>query len=106
MGENFVDDCRGGDIDNAHLFGFADLLVWIPLFFCLYKVEIESDSFKLETIFGVSIGLLMTTMAISLVPDLRDVTVILTTKIGPRQRQGSDWINRYSDPSARIVRLM
>ena len=63
---------------NAHLLGIAHLLVWIPLFYYLYKVEVKSDGFKFQSIFGAWIGLLMTTMAISLVLDVRDVTLILT----------------------------
>ena len=40
--------------------------------------ELMSKMAEFQTMFGVWIGLLMATMAISLVLDVRDVTLILT----------------------------
>ena len=62
--------------NNAHMLGAAHILVWTPLLYYLFRYEIQKEEFRFKSVFGVWIGLLMTTMAISLVFDVRDVVLI------------------------------
>ena len=62
--------------NNAHMLGAAHLIVWTPLFYYLFRHEIQGEQFNIRSVYGVWIGLLMTTIAISLVFDVRDVILV------------------------------
>jgi hypothetical protein len=63
---------------TVHLIGVAHLLLWGPLFFYLLKVEIKREGFEFKSIYGVWLGLLMATIAVSLVFDIRDIFLVVT----------------------------
>jgi hypothetical protein len=50
--------------------------VWSPLLYYFARYEIRKGEFQLLSIYGVWVGLLMTTMAMSLMFDIRDVMLI------------------------------
>jgi hypothetical protein len=61
---------------NAHSLGIAHLILWAPLLFALVKYEIKQDDFKFASIYGVWLSLLMITIDVSLVFDIRDIAMI------------------------------
>ena len=61
---------------NAHLLGITHLILWAPLLFGLLKYEIKRDDFSFASLYGIWLGLLMLTISISLVFDLRDIAMI------------------------------
>ena len=61
---------------NAHLLGIAHLILWAPLLFGLVKYEIKQADFSFASIYGVWLVLLMTTISLSLVFDIRDIAMI------------------------------
>jgi len=63
---------------NIHLLGIAHLLLWAPLAIYLYFVEIKSDSFNKRNPYAFWLSLLLVTILISLVFDVRDVFLVLT----------------------------
>lgn len=62
---------------HAHLLGIAHLILWTPLLFGLIKHEIKREDFSFKTIYGLWLGLLMMTISISLVFDIRDIVMVL-----------------------------
>jgi hypothetical protein len=62
---------------NAHLLGITHLILWAPLLFGLIKFEIKRADFKLTSIYGIWLSLLMATISISLVFDIRDIVMII-----------------------------
>jgi hypothetical protein len=61
---------------NAHLLGIAHLIIWAPLLFALVKYEIKQDDFRFASIYGVWLSLVMITISVSLVFDIRDIAMI------------------------------
>ncbi len=64
--------------ETIHLLGVAHILVWVPLFYYLAKYEMKSESFSFKSIYGIWLCLLMTTISISLVFDVRDIALVIT----------------------------
>jgi hypothetical protein len=62
--------------NNAHLLGIAHLILWAPLLFGLIKYEIKRTDFKFASVYGIWLALLMATISISLVFDIRDIAMI------------------------------
>ena len=65
---------------TIHLLGIAHLFIWGPLFYYLLKFEIKSERFNFKSVYGTWIGLVMTTVAISLVFDVRDIILVMMGK--------------------------
>jgi hypothetical protein len=63
--------------ETVHLMGVGHLLVWIPLFYYLLRCEIPKELFTFKSLYGVWMGLLMGTIAISVIFDIRDVVLVL-----------------------------
>ena len=63
---------------NVHLFGLAHLLFWGPLLVYLLQVEVRRPEFTWRGAYGVWIGLLSGTIAVSLVFDVRDLILVAT----------------------------
>jgi len=66
---------------NVHLFGIAHLLVWTPLAVYIYMKEFKAvgGAFAsgLKSPYTLWLGLLFTTIVISLVFDVRDIALVL-----------------------------
>ncbi len=62
---------------TVHLLGIAHLVVWGPLFYYLYKVEIKPQGLAINSIYAIWLLLLMTTIAISLIFDIRDIALVM-----------------------------
>lgn len=62
--------------NNVHLIGITHLLVWIPLIVYLYFSEIKDKLTQLKSIYGVYLVLFLSTILISLVFDVRDITLV------------------------------
>jgi hypothetical protein len=62
---------------NAHLLAIAHLILWTPLLFVLVKYEIKQDNFSFTSPYGIWLGLLMTTISISLIFDIRDIAMMV-----------------------------
>jgi len=58
---------------NVHLIGIAHLLFWPPIIYYILKFERKSEKFEFSSIYGIWIGLLITTMSVSLIFDIREV---------------------------------
>jgi hypothetical protein len=63
---------------NIHLTGIAHLVLWIPLLIYLLQREVRTESFDPRSAYGVWIGLLMATMVVSLLFDVRDIILVST----------------------------
>ncbi|PCI02993.1 MAG: hypothetical protein COB78_11970 [Hyphomicrobiales bacterium] len=61
---------------SIHWIGLVHLIFWPPLLFHLIKNEIRDASFKPKSIYGSWVILLIITMIVSLVFDLRDVVLL------------------------------
>lgn len=61
---------------NVHLFGLAHLIFWGPLLVYLLRVEVRRPGFSWRGAYGIWVGLLSTTIAISLVFDVRDLFLV------------------------------
>ncbi len=61
---------------NIHLFAIPHLILWAPLAYYLVKFARRSPSFKIKTPFGIWLTLLVITIAVSLVFDVKDVVLI------------------------------
>lgn len=59
------------------LIGLSHILVWGPLAVYLYRTEYKRPGFRPKTVYGVWVLLLLATIVISLVFDVRDVALIL-----------------------------
>ncbi len=66
-----------GISNSAHLIGIAHIAVWGPLAFYLIKSELMRSSFQYSTPYGVWMILLLGTIAVSLVFDMRDIVLVL-----------------------------
>lgn len=62
---------------NVDLLGIAHLILWAPLFYYLYKFEMKREGFTFKSAYGVWTALLMATIAISLVFDIRDIILVI-----------------------------
>jgi len=62
---------------SVHLIGIAHLIIWGPLAFYLIKYEIKSPPFNFKSVYGVWVILLLGTIAISLVFDVRDIILVM-----------------------------
>jgi hypothetical protein len=63
--------------NSAHLIGIAHIIVWGPLAFYLIKSDLRRLSFQFRSPYGVWMILLIGTIAVSLVFDVRDITLVL-----------------------------
>ena len=61
---------------NPHLLGISHLLVWVPLAIYLYFKVVRSEAFRLASPYGIWIVLLLLTIAISAVFDVRDIILL------------------------------
>jgi len=61
---------------NPHLLGISHLLVWVPLAIYLYRKVVRSDTFRPASPYGIWIVLLLATIAISTVFDIRDLVLV------------------------------
>ncbi|MDX1519765.1 MAG: hypothetical protein R3318_06540 [Gammaproteobacteria bacterium] len=61
---------------NPHLLGISHILVWTPLAVYLLKTEISGQLSRLKSPYGIYLVLLLITIAISLVFDVRDVILV------------------------------
>lgn len=66
--------------NTVHLIGIAHIIVWLPLLIFVYRVDIKSGSLKKISPHGIWAILLVTTIAISLVFDVRDIVLVATGK--------------------------
>jgi len=62
---------------SAHLTGVAHIIIWGPLAYFLFKSDLKEPSFRLKSAYGIWIVLLLTTITISLVFDVRDAVLIM-----------------------------
>lgn len=62
--------------NNPHLLGISHLLVWVPLAVYLYFNVVRNETFRLASPYGIWIVLLLLTIAISTVFDVRDVALV------------------------------
>lgn len=62
---------------SPHLLGISHIIVWLPLAIYLIKTEVMGKVEKLKSVYGVYLILLLVTIAISLVFDIRDTALIL-----------------------------
>ena len=62
---------------NIHLLGIAHLIVWIPLATYLLQREIRTEPFEFGSAYGIWTGLLMTTIVVSLLFDVRDIVLVM-----------------------------
>lgn len=63
--------------NSVHLIGIAHLLIWGPLAVYLVIVDLKSSTFKFASLYGVWIALLLGTIVVSLVFDVRDIILVL-----------------------------
>jgi len=71
---------------SVHMLGIAHLIVWLPLAIYLYKAEFSktaeastlSLSQRLKSPYFIWLCLLLTTIVISLIFDVRDIFLVLT----------------------------
>ncbi len=63
---------------NVHLLGIAHLILWLPLLVYLYTRVIKNNEYKIKTTYGVWVVLLVVTILISLIFDIRDVFLVFT----------------------------
>lgn len=63
--------------NTVHLLGIVHIIIWLPLLILLYRVDFKSESFRKASPYGVWVILLATTIAISLIFDVRDIILVL-----------------------------
>ena len=61
---------------NVHLLGLAHLILWTPLLIYLLKNVGNRSGFNPQSLFGIWVMLLIATIGISLVFDVRDVILV------------------------------
>jgi hypothetical protein len=64
--------------NQPHLMGIAHLIFWLPLAIYLYQTVLRSDAIKVISPYGIWVALLLLTIVISLVFDVKDVIQVLT----------------------------
>ena len=62
---------------EIYLIGIAHLLLWGPLAFYLVKNDILDNQTNLKSIYGVWLFLLLSTIAVSLLFDVRDIILVV-----------------------------
>ena len=67
-------------LNNAHLIGITHIVVWGPLAFYLIKNDLMQPSFQYSSPYGVWIMLLLGTIAVSLLFDVRDISLVVLGK--------------------------
>ncbi len=60
----------------VHLLGITHLILWTPLLVYMVKSEVRTDEFKVGSPYGIWVLLLVATIFISLVFDVRDVILV------------------------------
>ena len=63
--------------ETIHLLGVGHILFWAPLLYYLARHEITSDAVSLKSVYGVWLCLLMATISISLIFDVRDIVLVM-----------------------------
>jgi hypothetical protein len=63
---------------EPHLIGIAHIVLWGPLAFYLYFKVMKDKTFKLKSVFGIWLVMLLATILISLVFDIRDIVLVLS----------------------------
>lgn len=63
--------------ENIHLFGIAHLIVWPFLTYYLIKYVMMDKGYKLKSVYGVWVLLVVLTMIISMLFDVRDIALVL-----------------------------
>ena len=63
--------------NTVHLLGVVHLLLWMPLLVYMVLKEIKSDGFKYQSPYGIWTVLLITTITISLLFDIRDIILVV-----------------------------
>lgn len=64
----------------VHLIGIAHIIVWGPLAFYLIKNEVMGGRFEVKSLYGIWMILLLSTIVISLLFDVRDVALVALGK--------------------------
>ncbi len=62
--------------NHVHLIGITHIIVWLPLAIYLFKMEIIDKPDKLKNPYGIYLILLLSTVFISLVFDVRDIALV------------------------------
>ena len=62
---------------EPHLIGISHVVLWGPLSVYLYKQVVSRPQFKPKSLFGIWVLLLLGTIVISLVFDIRDIILVL-----------------------------
>ncbi len=62
---------------NIHLLGISHLILWIPLAIYLLQREVRTESFEFRSAYGIWTGLLMSTIVVSLLFDVRDIVLVM-----------------------------
>jgi len=62
---------------SAHLVGISHILVWGPLAYFLIRRDVKNASFKPASPYGVWLILLLGTIAVSLIFDVRDIILVM-----------------------------
>ena len=66
--------------NSTHLIGIAHIAVWGPLAFYLIKNDLMRSSFQYNSPYGAWIIILLVTIAVSLIFDVRDITLVFLGK--------------------------
>lgn len=62
--------------NTVHLLGIVHLLLWTPLLVYMLLKEIKLDGFKFQSPYGLWVILLIATITISLLFDIRDIVLV------------------------------
>ena len=62
---------------NPHLLGITHLVLWAPLAVYLYQKVVRAEGFQFKSVYGIWIALLLITIVISLLFDVRDIALVL-----------------------------
>lgn len=62
---------------EPYLLGISHILFWAPLAYYLYKQVVRNNEFRIRSLYGVWVILLLITIVVSLVFDVRDIALVL-----------------------------
>jgi len=62
---------------EPYLIGISHIILWGPLAFYIYKTVVSAKEFEFKSIYGIWIVLLLSTIVISLVFDVKDVISVM-----------------------------
>ena len=65
---------------EPYLLGLSHIMFWTPLAIYMYRNVVNRETFKPQSVFGIWVILLLTTILISLVFDVMDVVLVLLGK--------------------------